>query len=126
MEKKILIIEDDADMCEEMAEILRDEGYNVAMAFEGLSGNKLLEENEFDLLLLDLKLPGMGGVDILKKLRAAKKNIKVLVLTGNVIVNGLEGGMNDVDAKAVLTLADGVVMKPFHVDEVLKKIQELV
>ena len=55
MIKKILIIEDDKDMCNELNEALTDLGYLIHLAFDGLTGKKLLEKNEFDIIVLDLK-----------------------------------------------------------------------
>ncbi len=69
MAKKILIIDDDKELCEEMAEILKGEGYDVSTAFDGLAGKKLIEENHYNLLLLDVKLPDINGLDILKSMR---------------------------------------------------------
>lgn len=118
MPNKILIIDDDEEMCKEMSEILSDEGYSVNMAFDGLAGQRIIETNNYDLLLLDLKMPGINGLEILKTIKAEKIKAKVIILTGSLAVINKE--FSD-----ILKLADGVISKPFAVEVVLAKIREL-
>lgn len=127
MGKKVLIIDDDEEMCEEMEEVLKDEGYCVSVAFEGLKGKKLVEEYDYDVLLLDLKLPGLSGLDILRNVKEKSSKIKVLILTGRPLTGKLlrEQGSCEAKEKGMLRLADGVINKPFDVEMVLGKIREL-
>ena len=80
---KILIIEDDKGLCEEMADILEDEGYCVSVTFNGCNGKNLIESNIYDLLLLDLKLPGLHGLSILKTIKKKIRKPRVIVITGS-------------------------------------------
>jgi len=64
MKKKILIVDDDEEFCEEMSEILADEGYYVEQLFKGVKVIKLLKENKYDLVFLDMKMPGISGFEI--------------------------------------------------------------
>lgn len=129
MAKKVLIIDDDEDMCEEMAEILKDRGYYVSMAFDGLEGKRLIEKYDYDILLLDLKIPGLNGFDILKSMKERKTKLKVLILTGRPLIKKLgqrEENNGEDKQENILKLADGVINKPFDVETVLGKVKELI
>ena len=111
-------------MCEELSEILEDEGYHVGVAFNGLEGMDLIEKKEWDMLLLDLKLPGLTGIEILKRIKEKNMKVKVLVLTGrplskNFLKNG-DSEEND-GQEATLRLADGVINKPYNIERMLKR-----
>ncbi len=85
MIKKILFIEDETQLADLYAMVLRKEGYGVTVAKDGLEGFKLAQNGDFDLLLLDLMLPNMSGFDILKALRDPQKSpdfkARIIVLT---------------------------------------------
>jgi len=125
---KILIIDDDEEICEEMSGILQDEGYLVDKAFDGLKGNEILQKDNYDLLLLDLKLPGLSGFDILKSVKDKALKTRVLVVTGR----PMRGLMRNIVTKEeeskdeILKLADGYINKPFDVEVLLDIIRELV
>ena len=82
--KKVLIIEDDKFLNELYAELIKDEGHQVTTASNGEQGYNQMKKGGFDLVLLDVMLPKMDGIDILKKLdseKALDKNKKVILLT---------------------------------------------
>ena len=81
--KKILIIEDDQDVRELYAEVLRDEGFEVEEAVDGQSGLAKVLEGRYDLLLLDIMLPKFDGLEVLKsiKQKAEVKGTPVVLLT---------------------------------------------
>jgi len=122
----ILVIEDDREMCEELAEILRLEGYSVEKAYDGIEGMKLVDSRNYDMVLLDLKLPGFDGADLLRHI---KKNtsVPVIVITGKPITSELQGILEPEDEKDLeaLKLADGFAEKPFNIKAVLGAIREL-
>lgn len=107
--KKILIIEDDADIRNLVRHNLTREGYEVAGAENGEEGLKLVRKNSYDLVILDLMLPGMHGLDVCRAIRADEKlrGIGILIATAKdeeaEIVTGLELG------------ADDYLVKPFTV-----------
>ncbi|MDD5730313.1 MAG: response regulator [Candidatus Omnitrophica bacterium] len=126
--KKVLIVDDDEDMCEEMSELLEDEGYSVNKIFDGLGAKKLIENNSYDLLLLDIKMPRLNGIEILKGIREKDNDTKVIVLTGNLIANKLTqepAGAEEKEEVRILKLAECVLSKPFDVEAVLAKIKDL-
>jgi DNA-binding NtrC family response regulator len=77
----ILVVDDEANARAALAELLRDEGYQVETAADGFKALGKLEENQPDLVLTDLKMPGMGGVELLEKIRALDEDIVVVVMT---------------------------------------------
>lgn len=119
MIKRILIIDDDKEMCEELREILKDEGYNVSAALDGLEVKSLIEKFNYDILLLDLKLPGISGFDILKNIKEKDMKLKVIIITGNPLKTLLK------EEVETLKLADEIISKPFDIEVVLGKIKEL-
>ena len=98
--KKILIIEDDHDVRELYAEVLRDEGFNVEEAVDGQAGLAKILENSYDLILLDIMLPRFDGLSILKtiKKKAGLKDTPIILLTNlgreSIIKEGFALGAN--------------------------------
>ena len=115
MKEKILIIEDQEDLVKGLILNLEDEGYKVDYALDGKEGlGKALKEKP-DLILLDIMLPGMNGLEICKELRQNKLDIPIVMLTakGDEIdkVIGLEIG------------ADDYISKPFSIRELLARVK---
>jgi DNA-binding response OmpR family regulator len=115
MKEKILIIEDEEDLVKGLILNLEDEGYEVDYALDGKEGlGKALKEKP-DLILLDIMLPGMNGLEICKELRQNKLDIPIVMLTakGDEIdkVIGLEIG------------ADDYISKPFSIRELLARVK---
>lgn len=127
MNKRILIIEDDEEMCEEITEVLKAEGYQVEVAFDGLKGKKLINKGIYSLLLLDLKIPGVNGLNILRKLETKNTEFKVVVLTARPLRNQTlnEQMILDDEEEKILKKADEVINKPFDIELLLNKIKKL-
>lgn len=126
MSKRLLIIEDDEELCEEMADILRDKGYSVDVAFDGVIGDKILSENQYDLILLDIKIPGMNGLDVLRSAKAKRENLKVIIMSGRPLAKKRHTPERaPKKEEETLSLADAFINKPFDVEKVLSKIEEL-
>jgi len=113
----ILVIEDEHKVAEALKEGLEYEGYLVDIAHTGEDGFFLLNSKQYNLLLLDLMLPGRDGLEILKTIRDKKLNIPVLILTARDTVEdrvlGLDSG------------ADDYLVKPFAFPELLARIRVL-
>jgi len=113
--EKILIIEDEADLVRGLELNLADEGYEVAWASDGREGLRRALEEAPNLVILDIMLPGMNGLEVCRELRQKKANIPVIMLTakGEEVdkVVGLEIG------------ADDYMTKPFSVRELLARIK---
>lgn len=110
----VLTIEDDAAIRRGVVDALRFAGYEVIEAGDGQLGCQLALSREFDLLLLDLVLPGMLGLEILRQLRNTRPTVPVIILSArgeeNDRVSGLRLG------------ADDYVVKPFSVNELLARV----
>ncbi|MDM5335297.1 response regulator transcription factor [Ureibacillus composti] len=115
MEKKILIIEDEENIARVLQLELQFEGYIADVAHTGTTGLIKYREGSYDLVLLDLMLPEMNGLDVLKRIRATEQSTPVILLTarGEVEdkVKGLDLGAND------------YVTKPFEIEELLARIR---
>ena len=112
---KLLVIEDDVEINGLLVHLLRDKGYDVDTAFSGSEGSMILERNLYDLILLDLMLPGLSGEEIIKKLRSEGNLIPIIVISAKIDIS------NKVN---VLGLgADDFVSKTFDNDEVVARIE---
>ncbi|MDD5805032.1 response regulator transcription factor [Blautia sp. HCP3S3_H10_1] len=113
----ILIIEDEEQLCRSIAEGLRIDGYEADVCFDGAEGFSLCTTENYDLILLDLNLPGMDGLEILRQFRRQNSNTPVLILSARDQiqdkVDGLDLGAND------------YLTKPFHFEELEARIRSL-
>jgi DNA-binding NtrC family response regulator len=80
---RILIVEDEVDILEFLKELLVSEGYTVSTALEGEVANSLLENQKFDLLIADVKMPKISGLEVLKKAREFDPDILGILITGD-------------------------------------------
>lgn len=113
--KKILIIEDDHRLSESVATALRKEGYTCELVYDGQMAMKYFLNEPFDLILLDLNLPKLNGIDLCKKIRETNSNIPILIITA----------FGDIDSKMeVFNLgADDYLVKPIHLQELSAKVK---
>ena len=114
---RILLIEDEAQLRDPLVERLRKEGFAVDAAGDGQEGHFMGAENACDLAVVDLGLPKLDGIEVIKRWRAAGRRFPVLILTARGRwqdkVEGLEAG------------GDDYLVKPFHVEELLARINAL-
>lgn len=114
---RILIVEDETDLCDSIAEGLQIDGYAVDKSYDGAQAYELITTETYDLVVLDLNLPGMDGIDVLAKVRNQNKNIKILILSARSSVSdkviGLDTGAND------------YLAKPFDFEELEARIRSL-
>ena len=114
---RLLLIEDSERLQRSLGAGLRGEGYALDVAGDGATGLWHAESNDYDVIVLDLMLPGMDGLSILKRLRSRGSQVHVLILTARDTVEdrvrGLQMG------------ADDYLVKPFAFDELLARVQAL-
>jgi DNA-binding response OmpR family regulator len=122
--KKVLIIDDDEELCEELEEILKDEGLKVFSVYNGVEGKKELLYGHYDLVLLDIKIPGLNGFELLRVLKESNIPLKTIVLTGRPLNEELSRHtLDDLhEEDNLLTYADAVMNKPFSIMKLIKKI----
>lgn len=114
---RILLIEDEQALREQVQARLQTEGYTIDACGDGKEGLYLASEYPVDLAVIDLGLPGMPGLDIIRTLRAEGRDLPILILTARgkweEKVTGLEAG------------ADDYLVKPFHMEELLARVKAL-
>ncbi|MCW8805996.1 MAG: response regulator [Ignavibacteriaceae bacterium] len=93
MKIKILLVDDEKDFIESLAERLQLRDFDVSTALNGIDALKLMEENEFDVIVLDVKMPGKSGIDILKEIKNTNQLSQVIMLTGHATVESAIQGM---------------------------------
>jgi two-component system alkaline phosphatase synthesis response regulator PhoP len=114
---RILIIEDNQDLAFGLRTNLEVQGYEVELAHDGLEGLRIAQQITVDLIMLDLMLPSLGGIDVLKKLRKTDKTTPILILTAK---------GNEIDKVMGLRLgADDYVTKPFGLMELMARVEVL-
>jgi len=115
---RLLLVEDDLALSRSLATDLERVGYNVDMALDGEQGEFLGATEEYDVVILDLGLPKLSGLEVLKRWRAADNRVPVIVLTARDAwyekVDGFKAG------------ADDYLGKPFHLQELLVRLQALI
>lgn len=116
--KKILLVEDEAHVVSFINKGLMEEGYEVSVAMDGLAGIRMFEQSKFDLIILDIMLPGANGIEVCKAIRQKDQMVPVLFLsalgTSENIVQGLESG------------GDDYLVKPFKFIELVARIKTLI
>ena len=115
--EKIIIIEDDVSLGRFLELELNHEGYNSFIEKDGRAGLERLEKEEFDLLILDVMLPSLNGMEILRRLRQAEKHIPVIMLTARDQVMDKVMGLD--------LGADDYMTKPFAIEELLARIRRI-
>lgn len=114
---RLLIVEDEKKLCDTIAKTLYQAGYEVDICYDGDEALDYILAENYDLIVLDLNLPGTDGMDILKELRKENEETKVLILSARsqIVdkVEGLDAGAND------------YMEKPFHLQELEARIRSL-
>jgi two-component system cell cycle response regulator CtrA len=115
---RVLLIEDDSATAQSIELILTSEGFNVYTTDLGEDGADLGKIYDYDLILLDLNLPDMSGMDVLRTLRVSKINTPIMILSGTSEI--------DTKVKTFAGGADDYMTKPFHKDELIARIHAVV
>ena len=115
---RVLLIEDDSATAQSIELMLKSEGFNVYTTDLGEEGIDLGKIYDYDLILLDLNLPDMSGMDVLRQLRVAKINTPIMILSGTAEI--------ETKVKSFGGGADDYMTKPFHKDELVARIHAVV
>lgn len=113
----ILLVEDEEKLLQTLAEHLKSEGHKVDCATDGTQGHALATQYSYDLIILDIMLPGMSGTEILTKIRTHDSDIPILMLTA---VDSIQDKVLHFE-----TGADDYLTKPFSFDELMVRVRSL-
>ncbi len=105
VKEKVLIVDDSHLVCELFSKVLSEKGFETAVAYDGESALKIIGAGDFQVMLLDLLMPGISGMDVLRECRKSHPALCIIVVTGF--------GTEDNAAEAVREAADGYVIKDF-------------
>lgn len=112
--KRIMLIEDEANLAKFIELELRHEGFGITVAADGMTGLQLALADNWDLILLDLMLPGMDGIELCRRIRLVKK-IPIMMITARDSVTDRVSGLD--------SGADDYILKPFAIEELLARIR---
>lgn len=114
----ILLVEDEVHVASLIIRSLSEEGYEVSLAPDGSTGLDMALQNEFNLIILDIMLPGINGLEVCRKIRATGSTVPILMLTAlgttQNIVTGLDSG------------ADDYLVKPYKLAELLARVRSMI
>ncbi len=115
-ELKVMLVDDEEDFTSALAERLELRGYKVFAFYEGEVALEEFEAQRPDVVVLDIKMPGLGGIEVLKRLKSIDQNVPVLLLTGY--------GSTEEGIKGMQFGAYDYMMKPLNIDDLINKINE--
>jgi two-component system, OmpR family, response regulator len=118
MQSKILLVEDDITLADSIVNGFANSGYSIFHLSDGIAGYEMASQKEFDIMILDIMLPGMNGLDIIQKLRKNKIGIPILVLSAKISTEDRVKGLQ--------TGSDDYLVKPFEFSELLARVQALI
>lgn len=113
---RVLVVDDEADFLETIVKRLRKRKIDVAGVDSGKEALEILEKEHFDVVILDVRMPGMDGIETLKQMKKRRPLMEVIMLTGHASV---ESGMQGMQYGAF-----DYVMKPAEMDDLLEKVRQ--
>ena len=116
--ERILIVDDEADIAAILKLHLEDSGYITAWAGNGQAALQMINEGGFSLILMDVKMPGMNGVEVLKRVREAGLDVAVIMMTAH--------GSEDLVVECMTSGAVDYISKPFSLDDTLQRVERAV
>jgi CheY-like chemotaxis protein len=117
--KRVLVVDDDLELCEGISELLRDSGYDVQNTTDSVLGKEIIQDHHFDIILADYKISGtdgLNGIDLLKFAKNKNFATKVFIVSGRPFIEKL------VEAEQSPCKIDGVITKPFKDKDLLERI----
>ncbi|PKU22643.1 response regulator [Telmatospirillum siberiense] len=112
---RILLVEDNVELANWIAKLLRSDNFAVDCVYDGEDADHALRVHEFSLVILDLSLPKMDGLEVLRRLRQRKNTVPVIILTANSSLRGRVSGLDEG--------ADDYLAKPFEIAELEARIR---
>jgi DNA-binding response OmpR family regulator len=113
---KVLLVDDEVEFVRTLAERLQIRGIQALVAVDGAEALQVVEEQKPPIVVLDVMMPGMGGIDVLQRLKENHPDIQVILLTGH--------GSTKEGVRGMHLGAFDYLMKPVHIEELIKKMDE--
>jgi len=115
----VLVVDDDRDLCANMKDVLSDKGYRVSVAHDGSTAIEKAWESDFDVILLDMKLPPLNGLETYFSVRDIRLNVVVIIITGH------RQEMGDLVEQAIRETAYTCLEKPIDMDELFSLLEQI-
>jgi DNA-binding response OmpR family regulator len=115
---RILLVDDEQELVETLAERLGIRGMEARWATNGDTALSLIDQEDFDLAVLDVKIPGINGIDLHKKMKEKRPQMKFIFMTGH-------GSQDDFAAGSAETGVDYYLLKPVNIDDLIHKMNAL-
>lgn len=112
----ILLVDDEVTFANNIAKLISKRGFEVKAVYNGESAVQALDENDFDVIILDLKMPGLDGLATLRIIKGKKPEVEVIILTGH---GTMESGIDGIELGAF-----DFLMKPVRFDDLYEKIRQ--
>lgn len=112
---RVLLIDDEEELVYTVAERLKIREIHADAVTNGEDGIKMVEDNEYDVVLLDVRMPGLDGIDVMKRIHRLRPDLPVILITGHGSAHYSQSGMEEG--------AFDYVMKPIHIKDLVKKLQ---
>lgn len=116
LSKRVLVVDDDPDTCALIVDILEQDGHSLNLCLSGEEARNALEQERFDLVLADIKMPRITGIDLLLYVREMNLNTKVILMTAYASL--------DTAIQALRSDAFDYLIKPFSLDDLRQRVQE--
>ncbi|MBN1384340.1 MAG: response regulator [Elusimicrobia bacterium] len=114
----ILVVDDEIEILKFIETVLKKNGYSVTVTHDAFHALNLLEKNDFDIAITDLKMPQMSGVELLEIIKEKYPKVKVLIITAS--------ARTDLAIKCIEKGANDYLIKPFTLNQLKKKVESLV
>lgn len=116
-QKKLLLIDDSVELCNELAELFQEEGFDVDQTSDSDHGADLIKKNRYDVCLLDYKMKGLNGIDLLKMVKVINPECAAFIISGRSSIEEL------IEREQVMSLVAGIIKKPFDIELLLQQVK---
>ncbi|MBA4392642.1 MAG: two-component system response regulator [Desulfobacca sp.] len=113
---RVLIVDDEEAFANNIAKLISKRGYDIQAVYNGQSAINALDEGDFDVIILDLKMPGLDGLSTLKIIKGKKPSVEVIILTGH---GSMDSGIDGIQLGAF-----DFLMKPVRFDDLYEKVRQ--
>ena len=113
---RVLVVDDEPEMCHLIEQVLKQKGYQVDISFSGIDALQMLKRFNYHLLLTDLEMPEVDGLELIKKAKKECPEIRTIMVTGNASV--------DIAIRSLRHKIDGYIRKPFNISKLRKVVRQ--